>query len=88
MLAADENVKVFYQTELNRCRRVLKAVGIPSYRELRAGFAADIYEEVTGVPPMQGIPVDIELDKAARKYVARVLGHSREQVSSSYVGGY
>lgn len=88
LLAADENVKLLYQRELNRCRRVLKAHGIPSYRELRAGFAADIYEEVTGVPPMQGIAVDVALDKAARKYLSRVLGHGREQVSSCYVGGY
>ncbi|MEH6500689.1 MAG: hypothetical protein V7751_14985 [Pseudoalteromonas distincta] len=88
MLNEGESVKVFYQRELNRCRRVLRSLGITSYRELRAGFAADVYESVTGVPPMKGFIVPRDLDKKARREVARVLGHGREQISSGYVGGY
>ncbi len=88
MLNKSESVKIFYQRELNRCRRVLRSLGIPSYRELRAGFAADVYESVTGVPPMKGFIVPRDLDKKARREVACVLGHGREQISSGYVGGY
>ncbi len=88
LLGDGENVKAFYQTELNRCRRVLKSVGILSFRELRAGLAADVYEGITGIRPFSGRVLDRDLDKQARLRVSCVLGHNREQVSSCYVGGY
>lgn len=88
LLDKTETVKVFYQRELNRCRRVLRSFGVVSYRELRAAFAADVYQSITGVLPMSGVHVPRDLDKKARAEVARVLGHGRIQVSSGYVGGY
>lgn len=88
LLNTGESVKLFYQRELNRCRRVLRSFGIVSFRELRAGFAADLYELITGVAPMSGMVVDKNLDKKARQEVARALGHARIQISSCYVGGY
>jgi len=88
LLNTGESVKLFYQRELNRCRRVLRSFAIVSFRELRAGFAADLYELFTGVTPMSGMVVDKNLDKKARQEVARALGHARIQISSCYVGGY
>ncbi|SDR79982.1 hypothetical protein SAMN05216271_0428 [Halopseudomonas sabulinigri] len=88
LLAKTETVKTFYQRELNRCRRVLHSFDIISYRELRAAFAADVYESATGTQPMSGRNVPRELDRKAREEVARVLGHGRVEISSCYVGGY
>jgi len=88
LLDTTETVKLFYQRELNRGRRVLWSFGVVSYRELRAAFAADVYQSITGVLPMSGVHVPRDLDKKARAEVARVLGHGRIQVSSGYVGGY
>ena len=88
LLEEAETVKLFYQRELNRCRRVLRSFDIISYRELRAAFAADVYESATGIQPMTGRHVPRELDRKAREEVARVLGHGRAQISSCYVGGY
>lgn len=88
LLDKHETVKLFYQRELNRGRRVLRSFEVVSYRELRAAFAADVYQSITGVLPMSGVHVPRDLDKKARAEVARVLGHGRIQVSSGYVGGY
>ena len=67
---------------------MLRSFDIISYRELRAAFAADVYESATGIQPMTGRHVPRELDRKAREEVARVLGHGRAQISSCYVGGY
>jgi len=89
LLSKTDTVISFYRTTLNRCRRLLLKCGIPSYRELRAGFAQDIYEEIVrGPSPLRGPIRDRVLDRHAREEVARQLGHARWQVAASYIGGY
>lgn len=90
LLSRADNVQRFLQTTLNRARRVLRNCGIPSFRELRAGFAEDIYEEIVGGPsPLKGGTILCKaLDLYAREVVARLLGHGRPWVSVSYIGGY
>ncbi|MCK0164941.1 integrase domain-containing protein [Marinobacter sp. S6332] len=88
LLEADSAI-TFYRRELGRCRRILKKCGIPSFRELRSGFAQDVYEEIVrGPSPLRGPIGDRVLDRVARQTVARLLGHGRPQVASSYIGGY
>ena len=89
MLSRTDNVIKFYRRELGRCRRILKKCGIPSIRELRCGFAQDIYEEIVrGPSPLRGPIGDRVIDRIARETVARLLGHGRPSVASSYIGGY
>ncbi|TYC63830.1 site-specific integrase [Marinobacter sp. BW6] len=89
LLMETEKPISFYRTELNQCRRILQKYGIPSFRELRSGFAEDIYEAIVqGPSPLRGSIKDRELDRIARKEIARLLGHARFQIASSYIGGY
>jgi hypothetical protein len=89
LLSKTDNAVSFYRAVLNRCRRILKKLGIPSYRELRSGFAQDVYEEIVqGPSPLRGPIRDRVLDRIAREEIARLLGHARLQVASSYIGGY
>lgn len=88
LLSETDNVKSFLQTELNRCRRILRSAGIPSFRELRAGFAQDVYEEeMNGPSPLKSPITDKARDHAARQKVSRLLGHARPHVASGYIGG-
>lgn len=89
LLSEEDNVKSFMHGEMNQCREILKSCGIPTYRELRAGFAEEIYEEyVNGPSPLKEKTTNKQLDREARQRVATLLGHNRPSVSSSYVGGY
>ncbi|MBL1271927.1 MAG: integrase domain-containing protein [Oceanospirillales bacterium] len=89
LLSETDNAISFYRRELGRCRRILKKCGIPSFRELRSGFAQDVYEGIVrGPSPLRGSIGDRVLDRIARETVSRLLGHGRPQVASSYIGGY
>jgi hypothetical protein len=89
LLSKTDSVISFYRTTLNRCSRILRKCGPPSFRELRAGFAQDVYESIVrGPSPLRGPIRDRALDRIAREEVARMLGHDRYQVASSYIGGY
>ena len=77
LLSKTDNVISFYRTILIRCSRILRKFGIPSFRELRAGFAQDVYESIVGGPsPLRGPIRDRALDLIARKEVARMLGQT------------
>lgn len=55
---------------------------------LRHGYANDRYEQITGQPaPVRGgTMLDPDTDKAARLEVAEELGHSRESITTHYLG--
>jgi integrase len=61
--------------------------GITSHG-LRHGYANDRFGELTGCdsPVRGGGPVDRDMDRAARQVVAEELGHSREGVTTHYLG--
>lgn len=88
LLSETDTVKQFLLRELNPCRILLKRSGVPSYHELRAGFAQDIYEEILDGPSPLKQPIrDRVMDRIARAEVARQLGHGRRAVAGAYVGG-
>lgn len=61
--------------------------GITSHG-LRHQYANERYQELTGTdsPVRGGTPVDRDTDRAARQVVAEELGHSREAVTTHYLG--
>jgi len=88
LLSKTDTVKSFLLSEVNSCRQFLKSSGVPHFRELRAGFAQDVYEEVMAGPsPLKEAIRDKIMDRVAREEVARQLGHNRVSVASAYVGG-
>ncbi|PPK49852.1 integrase domain-containing protein [Marinobacter persicus] len=88
LLSEADTVKSFLLSEVNPCRQFLKFSGVPHFRELRAGFAQDVYEEVMAGPsPLKEAIRDKIMDRVAREEVARQLGHNRVSVASAYVGG-
>lgn len=90
LLAPDERYKNFKHGEVQRARPILKKHGINSYKELRAAYACDRYEQITGHPApalQQGLrTADRDSDKSARYTVSKELGHRREQITESYYG--
>jgi hypothetical protein len=88
LLSETDTVKRFLLRELNPCRPLLKSAGVPTFHELRAGFAQDIYEEIMQGPSPLKQPIrDKVMDRVARDEVARQLGHNRRGVAGAYVGG-
>ena len=72
----------------------VRAAGIKNPHGLRHAYAQRRYEELTGwKAPLAGGPASKSLtkdqracDKGARKTISRELGHSREQISATYLG--
>jgi len=88
LLSESDTVKRFLLREINPCRLILKQAGVPSFQELRAGFAQDVYEEILEGPSPLKQPIrDKVMDRIARTEVSRQLGHNRISVASSYIGG-
>lgn len=88
LLSETDTVKRFLLRELNPCRSILKKAGVPTFQELRAGFAQDVYEEILEGPSPLKQPIrDKIMDRIAREEVSRQLGHNRIRVASSYIGG-
>lgn len=83
--------KCFRNSILYEGREALKKSGIKDYHSLRASFAADLYEELTGLPAPCNAGgkriVDGTLDAAARLEVSEQLGHGRMDVTVAYLGG-
>lgn len=79
-------VKNHYYAVVRGCG-IKRSEGITSHG-LRHGMANDRYEEEAGVPsPVRGGgPVDRATDRAARLILAEELGHSRESVTTHYLG--
>jgi len=79
---------------LRRARYVMERLGITmcdlhvTPHGARHQYAAERYEELTGVPPpvAGGGRVDKALDKEARLIVAEELGHGRTQITNAYLG--
>lgn len=88
LLSETDTVNSFLLRELNPCRSILKKAGVPTFQELRSGFAQDVYEQILkGPSPLKQAIRDKILDRIARGEVSRQLGHNRIRVASSYIGG-
>lgn len=75
--------------EIHRARKVLHEFGIKGYHELRAAWACERYEEMSGAtaPILQTSTLPgQENDDQVRLALARELGHDRIDVVAAYIG--
>ncbi|MBY0340409.1 MAG: integrase domain-containing protein [Rhodocyclaceae bacterium] len=75
--------------EVHRARKVLHEFGIKGYHELRAAWACERYEEISGetAPILQaGSSPGQQNDDQFRLTMARELGHDRIDVVAAYIG--
>ena len=78
----------FRTGELRDTRELLQAHGISRLHELRAAYACERYQNITGeVAPVLGGNADRDIDQIARLQIAQELGHGRIDVTNSYLGG-
>lgn len=91
LLARDENYAVFLQQTVLPAREALHEQGLKGFHELRAAYACERYEQLTGhAAPVNGghcYRVDRGLDQRARQQISLELGHNRIDVVSAYIGG-
>ena len=91
LLASNESYKEFMQSVVRPARDILHEHGLKGFHELRAAYAWERYEQLTGLnTPVNGGRVhreDRELDQRARQQISHELGHNRIDVVSAYIGG-
>ncbi|MBP6421706.1 MAG: integrase domain-containing protein [Propionivibrio sp.] len=90
LLKPDENFDDLVNAgEVHRARKVLHEFGVKGYHELRAAWACERYEEISGAtaPVVQaGTSLGQENDDSFRLILARELGHDRIDVVVAYIG--
>lgn len=91
LLARDESYAAFLQKTVLPARETLHEQGLKGFHELRAAYACERYEQLTGhTAPVNGghcYRVDRNLDQQARRQISLELGHNRIDVVSAYIGG-
>ncbi|MGP4956351.1 integrase domain-containing protein [Pseudomonas helleri] len=91
LLARDESYAAFLQQTVLPVREVLHEHGLKGFHELRAAYACERYEQLTGhAAPINGgrcYRIDRDLDQQARQQISVELGHNRIDVVSAYIGG-
>ncbi|OOV97936.1 integrase [Pseudomonas sp. MF6396] len=91
LLACDESYATFLQLTVLPARETLHRHGLKGFHELRAAYACERYEQLTGhAAPVNGghcYRIDRGLDQQARQLISFELGHNRIDVVSEYIGG-
>ena len=91
LLARDESYATFLQKTVRSAREILHEQGLKGFHELRAAYACERYEQLTGhAAPINGGPGyrgDRDLDQRAHQQISVELGHHRIDVVSAYIGG-
>ena len=91
LLARDESYAAFLQQTVLPARETLHEHGLKGFHELRAAYACERYEQLTGhAAPVNGghcYRIDRDLDQQARQQISHELGHNRIDVVSTYIGG-
>jgi len=91
LLARDESYAAFLQQTVLPARETLHEQGLKGFYELRAAYACERYEQLTGhAAPVNGghcYHIDRDLDQQARQKISIELGHNRIDVVSAYIGG-
>ena len=91
LLTPDECYKVFLRAVVRPARDILHEHGLKGFHELRAAYACERYEQLTGfsapVNGGRGHREDRVLDRQARQQISHELGHNRIDVVSAYIGG-
>ncbi|WP_341796070.1 MULTISPECIES: integrase domain-containing protein [unclassified Pseudomonas] len=91
LLARDESYASFLQQTVLPAREALHELGLKGLHEMRAAYACERYEQLTGhAAPVNGghcYYIDHGLDQQARQQISLELGHNRIDVVSAYIGG-
>ncbi|MGF6328751.1 integrase [Pseudomonas sp. BS3782 TE3695] len=91
LLARDESYATFLQQTVRSAREILHEQGLKGFHELRAAYACERYELLTGhaapVESGHGHRLYRDLDQRARQQISLELGHHRIDVVSAYIGG-
>jgi integrase len=91
LLSRDESYAAFMQQTVLPARHILHNHGLKGFHELRAAYACERYEKLTGhAAPINGgycYRIDREVDRQTRQQISLELGHYRVDVISAYIGG-
>ena len=89
MIPADQSWSQWREGELRDARELVQAATGGGLHDLRAAYACERYEALTGhaAPCAGGEITDRDMDAAARLAVAEELGHGRAEITAEYVGG-
>lgn len=91
LLDRDESYAAFLHQTVLQAREMLHEHGLKGLHELRAAYACERYEQITGhAAPVNGghcYRIDRDLDQQARQQISLELGHNRIDVVSTYIGG-
>ena len=89
LIPVEQNWKQFRENTLRQGRGPLQQAGITGYHDLRAAYACERYQQLTGhpAPVIAGGIVDKDQDRAAREQISAELGHGRIDVVAEYIGG-
>lgn len=89
LIPRDQNWQQWRDGELRDTRETLQNHGIERLHDLRAAYAVERYETLTGtLAPVFGAEIqDRQADYAAREQISNELGHDRIEVVASYIGG-
>lgn len=84
-----QNWQQWREGGLRDTRETLQEHGIHRLHDLRAAYAVERYETLTGAvaPVLGGQIQDRESDRVAREQISNELGHDRIEVVASYIGG-
>lgn len=83
----NETWSEFRERELREIREILRAHGMTGLHDLRAGYATERYQNLTGERiPIDGGSASKEDDLVAREIIAVELGHGRIDVVNAYIG--
>ena len=91
LLLQGESYANFLLQTVRPARDLLQKQGLRGFHELRAAYACERYEQLTGhSAPVNGghcYRLDRDLDRRARQRISVELGHNRLDVVSAYIGG-
>lgn len=91
LLTRDESYAAFLQQTVRPARETLHKQELKGFQELRAAYACERYEQLTGhAAPVNGghcYRIERDLDQQARQQISLELGHNRINVVSAYIGG-
>ncbi|MBK5303800.1 integrase domain-containing protein [Erwinia sp. TH29] len=91
LLARNESYIQFMRQTVRPARDLLHELDLKGFHELRAAYACERYEQITGYPAPtnggDGYLQDRALDRNARQQISHELGHNRIDVVSAYIGG-
>lgn len=91
LLEHGETYAAFLRHRVFPARKLLHEYGLKGFHELRAAYACERYEQLTGyaapVNGGHGYRMNRELDRQARRQISLELGHNRIDVVSAYIGG-